>query len=80
MSDLDNLQKCLASSNDSTLKMTNLLTNFQTRLDGLKDLITPVYLSTNDLKVKHTSKSELPFEKLIIKLIFSKILAKQLLL
>ena len=55
--DLDNFQKYLSNSNDSTSKMTNLLTSFETRLSGLSDLIMPVYLSTNGLKVKLTSNS-----------------------
>ena len=57
MTELENFNKCLASSGEQTLKMTNLLTSFETRLSGLSDLIMPVYLSTNDLKVKFTSMS-----------------------
>ena len=35
--------------------MSNLLTNFEARLNGLHDLITPVYDTTNSLQIKYSS-------------------------
>jgi exocyst complex component 7 len=49
------LQRGLKESNEQTEKMTNLLSNFETRLTALNDLIMPVYEATNNLQIKHTN-------------------------
>lgn len=53
---INSFKKCLKESEENTSKMTNLLDNFETRLNALHDLIVPVYDSTNTLQIKYSSK------------------------
>lgn len=53
---IDLLNKCLSESEDNTLKMNNMLNNFESRLTSLHDLIVPIYDSTNTLQIKHSSR------------------------
>ncbi len=55
--ELESLQLYLTKSNEYTNKMTNILNTFENKLTSLQDLIMPVYISTNDLQTKFTSKS-----------------------
>lgn len=52
---IDLLNKCLSESEDNTLKMNNMLNNFESRLTSLHDLIVPIYDSTNTLQIKHSN-------------------------
>ncbi len=57
MQTIDLLNKCLIESDDNTHRMRNLLDNFESRLNGLHDLIVPIYDATNTLQIKHSSKN-----------------------
>ena len=52
---ISSFKKCLKESDECTNKMSNLLTNFETRLNGLHDLIVPVYDTTNSLQIKYSN-------------------------
>ena len=52
---ISSFKKCLKDSDEVTNKMSNLLTNFEARLNGLHDFITPVYDTTNSLQIKYSS-------------------------
>jgi hypothetical protein len=52
---IDVLRKCMSASAEQTSRMTGLLTNFETRLTALHDLIMPVYDATNTLQIKHAN-------------------------
>ncbi len=52
---ISSFKKCLKDSDDSTNKMTNMLTNFETRLNALHDLIVPIYETTSSLQIKYSS-------------------------
>ena len=66
------LNKCLNESDESTNKMTNLLNNFESRLNSLHDLIVPIYDATNTLQIKYSSKAtrKCLWNNKIFKLIF----------
>ncbi len=56
---IDLLNKCLTESDENTHRMQNLLDNFERRLNGLHDLIVPIYDATNTLQIKHSSKQNI---------------------
>ena len=53
---ISSFKKCLKESEENTSKMTNLLDNFESRLNALHDLIVPIYDTTNTLQIKYSSK------------------------
>jgi hypothetical protein len=52
---ISSIKKCLKQSDEVTNKMTNILNNFESKINDLHDLIVPVYDTNNSLQNKYSS-------------------------
>lgn len=52
---ISSIKKCLKQSDEVTNKMTNILNNFESKINDLHDLIVPVYDTNNLLQNKYSS-------------------------
>jgi hypothetical protein len=70
---ISSIKKCLKQSDEVTNKMTNILNNFESKINDLHDLIVPVYDTNNSLQNKYSSiLSSFFFQSFYIILILSK--------